>query len=117
MTEDELQYPRSTFEETFKFITNELGKIVSNGYLAKKYNSGNPDAGRATLGAALALKGWLELFAASPLFNTAQPYLPDPDKYVHFGNYDAGRWATAAATNKKFIDEYGNGNPYNICSK
>lgn len=116
MTEDELQYPRSTFEETFKFITNELGKIVSNGYLAKKYNSGNPDAGRATLGAALALKGWLELFAASPLFNTAQPYLPDPDKYVHFGNYDAGRWATAAATNKKFIDEYGNGNPYNLFS-
>lgn len=114
MTEDELLYPRATFEETFKYITGELGKIVNNGYLPKKYNGGNPDAGRATLGAALALKGWIELFAASPLFNTAQPYLPDPEKYVHFGNYDAGRWATAAATNKKFIDEYGNGNPYDL---
>jgi len=112
MTEDELLYPRSTFEQTFNFITNELGNIVNNGYLPVKYSSGDPNAGRVTLGAALALKGWIELFGASPLFNTADPYLPDPGKYVHFGSQDAGRWATAAATNKKFIDEMGNGNPY-----
>lgn len=112
MTEDELLYSRGSFEETFNFITGELATIVNNGYLPIKYNSGDPNAGRATLGAALALKGWIELFGASPLFNTADPYLPDPGKYVHFGSYDAGRWATAAATNKKFIDEMGNGNPY-----
>lgn len=112
MSEEELLYPRSTFEETFNFITNELGAIVNNGYLPVKYNSGDPEAGRATLGAALALKGWIELFGASPLFNTANPYLPDPGKYVHFGNEDQNRWAKAAATNKKFIDEMGNGNPY-----
>lgn len=107
MTEEELRTPRSTFEETFDFITGELGEIVNNGYLEIKYNNGAADAGRATLGAALALKGWIELFAASPLFNSGSPYLSDPENYVHFASADAGRWATAAATNKKFIDEYG----------
>ncbi|MDB4584366.1 RagB/SusD family nutrient uptake outer membrane protein [Draconibacterium sp.] len=112
MTEAELLYPRGTFEETFNFITSELGQIVSNENLPVKYNGGDPNAGRATLGAALALKGWIELFGASPLFNTSDPYLADPDKFVHFGNEDQGRWATAAATNKKFIDEMGGGVPY-----
>lgn len=116
MTEDELYYPRGTFEETFNFITSELGKIVDNKYLPVKYNGGDPNAGRATLGAALALKGWIELFAASPLFNSGNSYLPDPDNFVHFASADASRWAKAAATNKKFITEMGNGAPYKLFS-
>jgi hypothetical protein len=116
MSEEELKVPRGTFEQTYDFITGELGAIVTNGYLPLKYELSSPDAGRATLGAALALKGWMELFAASPLFNTATPYLPDPGKFVHFGNTDQNRWAIAAATNKKFIDEYGDGHPYDLFS-
>ena len=112
MTAEELQTPRATFEETFNFITGELAEIVSNGYLEVKYNGGDNDAGRATLGAALALKGWIELFAASPLFNSGTPYLPDPGNYVHFASADPSRWAVAAATNKKFIDQYGGGAHY-----
>lgn len=114
MSEEELKNPRATFEETFNFITNELEQIVNNGYLEVKYNSSDTDAGRATLGAALALKGWIELFAASPLFNTGSPYLPDPDNLVHFALEDNGRWTKAAETNKKFIDLFGNGNPYGL---
>lgn len=114
MTEDELKKPRATFEETVEFITSELGSIVSNGHLPVKYGKSDADAGRATLGAALALKGWIELFAASPLFNTATPYLPDPDKLVHYGNYDPNRWAKAAATNKQFIEQFANGGPYGL---
>lgn len=106
MTEDEMQKPRATFEETFNFITGELGEIVNNNNLDIKYNAGNSNAGRATLGAALALKGWIELFAASPLFNSGSSYLPDPDNLVHFASADPTRWARAAATNKKFIDDY-----------
>jgi hypothetical protein len=106
MTEDEMQKPRATFEETFNFITSELGEIVSNNNLEIKYNGGNSNAGRATLGAALALKGWIELFAASPLFNSGSSYLPDPDNLVHFASADPSRWVRAAATNKKFIDDY-----------
>jgi len=114
MSEEELKVPRGTFEQTYNFITGELGAIVDNGFLPVKFDLSSPDAGRATLGAALALKGWMELFAASPLFNTGTPYLPDPGKFVHFGNTDPNRWAIAATTNKKFIDEYGDGHPYDL---
>lgn len=109
MTEEEMQVPRSTFEETYNFIGKELEDIVKNEYLPIKYGPSSVDAGRATTGAALALKGWLDLFVASPLFNTSTPYLPDPKKHVHFGSFDKNRWAKAAATNKKFIDTFGNG--------
>jgi hypothetical protein len=109
MSDDELLKPRATFEETFDFIISELSDIVTNENLSIKYSNGNEDAGRATLGAALALKGWIELFAASPLFNSGSAYLSDPNNYVHFASPDPNRWATAAATNKKFIDQYGGG--------
>ena len=114
MTVDELQYPRATFEETFNFIADELGQIVQNGHLEIKYNNGDNGAGRATRGAALALKGWLELFVASPLFNSGDAYLPDSENYVHFASADPNRWAIAAATNKKFIEEYGGGTYYDL---
>jgi len=105
MEESEIYKARSTFEETFEFLTSELGSIVDNGNLEVKYNNGDPDAGRATLGAALALKGWLELYAASPLFNS-NPAVADPDNLISFPSADQSRWARAAATNKQFIDSY-----------
>lgn len=106
---------RSTYAETFNFLTSSLDTVVNNGYLAKKYSQGDPNAGRATLGAALMLKGWLELNAASPTYNsTSAPGGPDPNKVAGFGDVDQGRWAAAAATFKKFIDDYGNGAPYEL---
>jgi len=108
MTEAEINLPRSTFEETFNFIVNELGSIVTNGYLPVKYNNGDADAGRATLGAALCLKGWIQLFAASPAYNSNDPAVPrSPDNLQSFADYQLSRWADAAATNKQFIDTYG----------
>lgn len=111
MAEEELYRPRNTFEETYDFICKELEEIVNNGYLAVKYNNGDSDAGRATLGAALALKGWVELYAASPGFNSNIPVAadgtgatPEQIKMVGFGDYDLKRWERAAITNKKFID-------------
>lgn len=113
MTEDELYYPRNTFEETYNFICKELDEITQNGYLSVKYNNGDANAGRATLGAALALKGWVELYAASPAFNSEIPVAAEGTgatseqiKLVGFGNTDPERWKRAAATNKKFIDMY-----------
>lgn len=107
MNEGQLYNPRNTFEETFNFITSELDTIVTNNALPVKYKNGDNDAGRATLGAALALKGWLELYAASPAFNAPTPASGnDPNKLAGFGNFNAARWAKAAATNKKFIDSY-----------
>jgi hypothetical protein len=108
MTEDEMNLPRSSFEETFNYLVSELGSIVTNNYLAVKYNGGASDAGRATIGAALALKGWLQLFAASPAYNSADPAVPrSADNLQAFADSKLSRWADAAATNKQFIDTYG----------
>lgn len=79
---DSIFMPRSTSDETFTFITNELAAIVNDLPL-------KAEAGRASQGAALALKGWCELFEASPLKNL------DNDK---------SKWALSAVTYKKVMD-------------
>ncbi len=77
--------PRNTDEETFQFIVDELGEIADDLPLITT----GADRGRATKGAALTLKGWVELYAASPLRNTSN---------------DVSKWTAAAATNKKVMD-------------
>lgn len=81
----QIEYPRVTADEMFKFITDELGAIYTD---LPSEVSGN-DYGRATRGAALTLKGWCELFHASPLRNPAG---------------EKARWEAAAKTNKMVID-------------
>ena len=53
---DSIFHARNTFDETFKFITDELGAIAND---LPETN----EPGRITQGAALTLKGWCELFA------------------------------------------------------
>ncbi|MFC5411794.1 RagB/SusD family nutrient uptake outer membrane protein [Larkinella bovis] len=79
---DEIFRARNTDEETYKFIVDECAAIVDDLPL-------KAEAGRASKASALTLKGWCELFWASPLKNTAN---------------DKARWALAAATNKKVMD-------------
>ncbi len=112
MDSTKIYTPRASFEQTFNFITTQLDSIIKNNALPAKYSGGDKDAGRATLGAALALKGWVELYAASPLFN-ASPAVADPDHLISFASADPARWVKAAATNKQFIDTYG-GSTYNL---
>ena len=73
---------RNTDEETYKFIVDECAAIVDDLPL-------KAEAGRVSKATALTLKGWCELFWASPLKNTAN---------------DKARWTLAAATNRKVID-------------
>lgn len=79
---DEVFQPRSTSAETFQFIVDECTAIANDLPL-------QTEAGRASRGAALTLKGWCELVWASPLYNT---------------NNDIARWEAAAQTNKQVID-------------
>lgn len=71
---------RGTIDQTLAFIEADCDAAAA--VLPLKQGSG--DLGRATQGAALTLKGWVELFYASPLINTTN---------------DAAKWAKAAATN------------------
>ncbi|WP_242204042.1 RagB/SusD family nutrient uptake outer membrane protein [Aestuariivivens insulae] len=69
---EDIFYPRSTAEETVQFITSECAAIYVD-------LPTTPEQGRIGKGAAMALKGWVELYA--------------------------GKWADAAASNKKIMDE------------
>ncbi len=105
--DDNLYSPRSTFAETLNFIIADLDTVINDGNLAVKYDHGDSDGGRPTIGAALCLKGWIQLFAASPAYNSDEPACPDANNLQHFTSYDINRWKVAAETNKKFIDTYG----------
>ena len=73
---------RNTSEETADFIISECAAIEADLPVSAQ-------SGRVTKGAALTLKGYTELFNASPLKNTSN---------------DLARWEQAATTYKKVID-------------
>lgn len=95
---------RSTFSESVNWVVNELDEVVwelpneSELILSSEF-------GRATRGAALALKARLLLYAARPLFNTNSPVLPDYTEIQYYGNYDRERWKIAADAAQAVIDE------------
>lgn len=79
---DELQVSRNTLDECFTFILNEFDKAFVE--LPE-----NATRGKATKGSALALKGRVLLFYASPLYNESN---------------NSDRWKAAADANKAVID-------------
>lgn len=83
---DDIFRARNSDEETFQFIVAELGELAND--LPQSYAAAS-DKGRATMGAALTLKGWVELYAASPQRNPAG---------------DVSKWTAAATTNKQVMD-------------
>jgi len=81
----DLLVPRSTMDATVAFIAADCDAAAAD-LPSTSIKKGD---GRATKGAALTLKGWVQLYAASPLHNTSN---------------DLSKWATAAATNKQVMD-------------
>lgn len=100
---DDLKLGRNTIEECINFIVSDATDAASK--LLPVYPS--TMRGRATRGAALMLKSRALLYAASPLFNTGQPYLNFGDKnnLISYGNYDKERWKLAADAAKAVIDQ------------
>ena len=76
---------RNSEQETFDFIVQEFAEVAEDLPLKRT----GKDLGRPTKGSALTLKGWVELYAASPLRN--------PDQ-----NLD--KWKAAAATNRQVME-------------
>jgi hypothetical protein len=76
---------RASADETLAFIEADLDAAAA----ALPDKQAAADLGRPTKGAALTLKGWVQLWAASPLFNKAN---------------DLNKWAKAAATNKAVMN-------------
>ena len=94
--DDSVIVPRSTFEASVNAIIADCNDALPD--LDISYTAAQ--RGRITKLAALALKSRTLLYAASPLFNTATPYLSMADasnnKYICYGNYDKNRWKLAA---------------------
>ncbi|WP_276499912.1 RagB/SusD family nutrient uptake outer membrane protein [Terrimonas pollutisoli] len=80
--QDEALFKRSSIKECIDYVMNILDAAATN---LPKDNSGTWAVGRATKGAALALKSRLALYAASPLYNS-------------------GTWADAAKAAQTVID-------------
>ncbi|WPR77657.1 RagB/SusD family nutrient uptake outer membrane protein [Algoriphagus sp. NG3] len=96
----EIMLPRNTYQEVVDFIVwscDEAAALLPDSY-PSSFN------GRITKGVALALKGRVLLYAASPLHNTTTPYLPESPELTGYGNYDEGRWMSAANANKAVLD-------------
>lgn len=100
--EDEILIPRSPLETCIDFIISDCDAAI--GLLPPAQPSAMQ--GRATTGAALALKSRTLLYAASPLFNTATPYIDfgANNPLICYGNYDQNRWKKAADAAKATLD-------------
>ena len=80
--QDEALFTRSTIKQSLDYVLAQLDEAAAG---LPKDNSGTWSSGRATKGAALALKSRLALYAASPLYNS-------------------GTWADAAKAAQAVID-------------
>lgn len=123
---------RATYDESVDYICNEFALAAQVLPTAQQQSISFSD--RPTKGAALALISRLRLYQASPLFNGGDAarrsfgsWIRKSDG-VHYVNqqYDANRWAVAAAAAKSVIDmgdyelhtvEADPRNPYPLASK
>lgn len=101
----EVTIPRSTFAETVDFIVKSCDDAAKD--LPNVYDS--RFRGRIVKGAALALKARTLLYAASPLYNSGEPYVPvsDPALRAMVGytdGYKEDRWRLAAEASKAVLD-------------
>lgn len=102
---DEFTIPRNTYEECVQFIVEECDKAAS---LLPDVQTGNNN-GRATKGAALALKSKVLLYAASDLHNPAKngfltSGFSNPELLGYTGGDAIARWKAAKDAAKAVID-------------
>jgi hypothetical protein len=115
LTQDELLYPRNTVAEVVDYIIqlcDEAAQLLPDSYPADL-------TGHVTKGCALALKSRTLLYAASPTFNTANPYLDfgANNPLICYGNYDVNRWQIAADAAKAVLDWAPSGGVHLITDK
>ncbi|MBQ6579149.1 MAG: RagB/SusD family nutrient uptake outer membrane protein [Bacteroidales bacterium] len=114
---------RSTALETVNFIDSLITCAIKEpGFI---WNVSDADlgqwSGRLTRASARALRAKVWMFAASPLFNSDEPYMTytnkptgfENEEHVWFGKYDPSLWQKCLdACNEFFQDNAANGNYY-----
>lgn len=107
---EKMEFPRNTFAETVEFIVRMCDEAKD--YLPWKVDP--VDDGRMTKAGALALKLRVLCFAASPTFNSDEPFHPDANEFHCYMNYDASRWQRAKEAADEFMRELDRGGFYNL---
>lgn len=98
---DDFNVPRDTYADCIKFIVDECDRAAS---LLPVEQSGD-NKGRATKGAALALKSRVLLYAASDLHNTnVFPGYSDPELLGYTDGNRTARWQAAKDAARAVID-------------
>lgn len=106
---DDLNIPRATAEETFRFIVKLLDEAKTDLPWALSPQDVSVWDGRLTKASALGLKVRVLLFAASPLFNSDQPYYTGgsyesiDQKQVWYGAYKPQIWNEALMACEEFM--------------
>lgn len=114
-----LQYPRATVENTVKFMVNLLDEAINTPELPFDYegNDATEQTGRWTQAGAMALKCQILQFAASPLFNSSEPYnkmtsaTPEQQLDWWYGGYKPELWQDLKKACEAFFQanaEHGN---------
>jgi starch-binding outer membrane protein, SusD/RagB family len=106
--DDDFTNPRMTVEATVDSIVALMDKAIPDLPWAISEAEMSNWAGRFTQAGAMALKTRLLLFAASPLFNSNEPYLNGlaaTSNMTWYGNYQASRYQRAADAAKELIDK------------
>ena len=93
---EKMDHPRENVDRTVQYIVNLCDEAAA---LLPTVHPAN-DYGRATKGAALALKARVLLYAASPLWNNSAK----PDDSPFRGKFDDGKWRIAAEAAKDVMD-------------
>lgn len=100
--DDDLNIPRSTMREVVDFILQDIEEALPDLPLHQLGNM----RGRVHQGVAYAIRAKTLLYIASPLYNTATPYmnLGEHNDLICMGDYDAGRWGDAAYASLEVLE-------------
>jgi starch-binding outer membrane protein, SusD/RagB family len=90
---DSFSVPRNTYAECIQFISDQCDSAAQ--YLPLQ----QAQVGRATQGAALALKSRVLLYAASDLYNGGNGSVPDP--FASYSNPELVRYATFSGSDRQ----------------
>lgn len=112
--EDEMKFTRMTVEE----MVDKVCTLIDEAAEMLPWEVEAMDDGRMTKAGMMALKVRFLLFAASPLFNSDQPFRAGEASDLHYtwwGNYDKSRWQKALDAGLAFLREnQKHGNSYQL---
>jgi hypothetical protein len=106
-TNEQLQIPRSSFDDCVKYITSELDAVLASPDLPDVFLN-DKDKGRIDKRTVMGFKSRVLLLAASPQWNGNPDYAAfrNPDgKPLASTSYDANKWKLAADAAKALIDD------------